>query len=118
MAKPGAWRSRGETLRPRRFAGIADRNLRVIEDRQGRPDVIGFHLGSPAAFAPTGEGRLQIRIGALPDDGTLELCERAEDLEERLPGGAVSIASVSERKPIRRVLNWSPTRTVPAARGS
>ena len=45
----------GRDTEAQAFGGVAKRNLRIIEKRQGRPDVISFYLRSPAAFAPTGE---------------------------------------------------------------
>ena len=49
---------KGRDAEAQALGGSADRNLRIVQQRERRPDVIGFHLGPPATFAPAGERRL------------------------------------------------------------
>lgn len=89
------------------MAALRTRDLRIVQQRQRRPDIVFLYLRPPAAFAPARERRLEAGIRALPDDGALELRKCAEDVEEQFAGGRRGVYCLGERAevdPARRQL--------------
>src|SRR6266508_6551932 len=77
--------SRRGNLEARRDILHADRG--VCEQRFGGGEVFGAKRSGPTALLAALARRLETGAGALANDGTLELSQRAEDVEHKAPAG-------------------------------
>jgi hypothetical protein len=83
-------------------------DLGILQHGLGGGQILCHKGKGPATQTATRSGCLQAGQGALADDATFELGERCEDVKHSLPPAVVvSIASVSERRPMPRSPNFS-----------